>query len=490
MITGEEVKYHYDTLARLTRAETVQTGGTQWGQQFGYDGFGNLLSKTVTKGSAPVMNLIVNGLTNRITTAGFAYDAAGNMTQMPYSSSSQTLDYDLFGRVTTVTNTDGVQTYGYDWRGHRWSVTKGGQTEYFLYLPDGRLLGRYRRVTGSVRYQDGTESGPQQVWQAAEVFYYFGGRLVSRKGGFGQPLSRITTDRLGSVGDGSAHHPYGEDRTAAANDQFKFATYWRDGQSGLDYAQQRHYMPGYGRFTSVDPADGSASPTNPGTWNRYQYADFDPANKVDPQGTWASNLASIEWTGDASIADGGCNAMGFAPGSFCTSQVAFAIAALFPPRASAEDDCFVEMWHRPVRLLGVETPARHLYLLVRNHQEAFTVEGGPDLKDWPVGYLVGTVAAVGSGRALEGTDPHSTTNAQLGTRYRGDSACDKAARILARTSQYNSSGSWVPYDASARVSFNSNSFAYTLMRSVGLHFGSPPLGAIQFPGWGQTVPWL
>ncbi len=110
-LTGEDVQYQYDTLARLSRAETMQTGGTQWGQQFGYDGFGNLLSKAVTKGLAPMMNLSVDGLTNRITTAGFAYDAAGNMTQMPYASSSQTLDYDAFGRVTTVTICDGVLTF-------------------------------------------------------------------------------------------------------------------------------------------------------------------------------------------------------------------------------------------------------------------------------------------------------------------------------------------------------------------------------------------
>ncbi len=189
---------------------------------------------------------------------------------MPYASATQTLDYDTLGRVTTLTN------------------TKGGQTDYFLDLPNGRLLERYRRVAGMLRVEDGTDISGHTVWRAMAAWHYFGGRRVSLTG------APVASDRLGSVGDGSAHHPYGEDRTAAANDQFQFATYWRDGGTGLDYAQQRHYASTYGRFTSIDPADGSASPANPGTWNRYQYADFDPINKIDPQGTWAWNAASLE----------------------------------------------------------------------------------------------------------------------------------------------------------------------------------------------------
>jgi YD repeat-containing protein len=35
-VSGERVQYLYDSLQRLQKAETVQAGGTQWGQQFGY----------------------------------------------------------------------------------------------------------------------------------------------------------------------------------------------------------------------------------------------------------------------------------------------------------------------------------------------------------------------------------------------------------------------------------------------------------------------
>ena len=46
--------------------------------------------------------------------------------------------------------------------------------------------------------------------------------------------------------------PYGEDIASppVANDRTKFATYHRD-ETGLDYADQRSYSPGTGRFLLV-----------------------------------------------------------------------------------------------------------------------------------------------------------------------------------------------------------------------------------------------
>jgi YD repeat-containing protein len=85
---GEEVTYQYDTLNRLISAQTT---GPDWGQSFGYDGFGNLLSQTVTKGSAPSLSVTVNPATNRITNSGTSYDAKGNLTAMP----GLTMTYDV-----------------------------------------------------------------------------------------------------------------------------------------------------------------------------------------------------------------------------------------------------------------------------------------------------------------------------------------------------------------------------------------------------------
>ena len=76
-----------------------------WGQSFGYDGWGNLLSKSVTKGSAPVMSVTADAATNRLVVSGMAYDANGNVTGVG------TLAYDARNRITGIS---GVPTRGND----------------------------------------------------------------------------------------------------------------------------------------------------------------------------------------------------------------------------------------------------------------------------------------------------------------------------------------------------------------------------------------
>lgn len=84
--------------------------------------------------------------------------------------------------------------------------------------------------------------------------------------------------------------PFGEEisRASYGSDSIreKFATYERDGETGLDYAQARMFGSGLGRFTSPDPAMVSASLQNPQTWNRYVYVLNNPLKYSDPLGLW------------------------------------------------------------------------------------------------------------------------------------------------------------------------------------------------------------
>jgi RHS repeat-associated protein len=100
----------------------------------------------------------------------------------------------------------------------------------------------------------------------------------------------VVTDRLGSVrysGAGSySYFPYGEERTVTSDDTEKFGTYLRDGP-GQDYAQQRYYNNGTGRFWSVDPGGiKTAVPSNPASLNRYAYVHGDPVNHTDRRGLY------------------------------------------------------------------------------------------------------------------------------------------------------------------------------------------------------------
>jgi RHS repeat-associated protein len=106
------------------------------------------------------------------------------------------------------------------------------------------------------------------------------------------------------------YYPYGEERpvTAATETREKFGTYQRD-LTGLDYADQRYYGPGTGRFLTADPYRASGGPRDPGSWNRYAYTRGDPINFNDPYGLmdfgpWAGVEFPSYWE-DASLWSGG-----------------------------------------------------------------------------------------------------------------------------------------------------------------------------------------
>src|SRR5260370_7252519 len=80
-VTGEEVNYTYDTLSRLSSAVTT---GTEWGLSFSYDGFGNRLSQTPTKGSAPSNTMAAGAATNPVT--GHTNHSRGNTPAPPTHS--------------------------------------------------------------------------------------------------------------------------------------------------------------------------------------------------------------------------------------------------------------------------------------------------------------------------------------------------------------------------------------------------------------------
>jgi len=311
-LSGEDVTYQYDELERLISAST--TAGTSWGLSWAYDGFGNRLSQTVTQGSGPSSVTLVNGNTNRISSAGYSYDSNGNMTQMPKSSGSMTLDYDLSNRLSGVSHPDGTEQYRYApdnrrvWRSAGKGsclASRGNDQEFYwggfngygntgewpteqviLYSPGGQKMGAYcLGFSPNMQYIAVT---------ASEENVYYGGRMVGKRiaalsvanSGL---VSAFTADRLQSKGNGSNYYPYGESKTSTAGDDREgFATYTRDEKSGLDYADQRWYASGVGRFTTPDPymadAGGAFALTRPSSWGKYGYVEANPISYFDPAG--------------------------------------------------------------------------------------------------------------------------------------------------------------------------------------------------------------
>jgi RHS repeat-associated protein len=114
------------------------------------------------------------------------------------------------------------------------------------------------------------------VFQVSKTNLYFAGRVILQNG------QAAFVDRVESDRRNTRYYPYGEEYTATTNDKDKFATYFRDSSTGLDYAMNRYYGSNLGRFMSPD--QGPPLLANPGSWNRYTYSWNDPINFNDPDG--------------------------------------------------------------------------------------------------------------------------------------------------------------------------------------------------------------
>ena len=255
-ISGETIQYTYDSLNRLASAQS--TSGS-WGQSYSYDGFGNLTGQTVTAGSAPAYSAVFNAATNQPSGYGVA-DANGNMNGFG--------NYDVANQFI---GQYGNFQYSYApgnkrvWRGV-WTSGTLTTDEVTFWSPSGQKLATYQMKL----------SGTQ--WYAAQTGtnYYFGRKLIKNAGGY------VGADRLGSIGH---FYPWGQEKPSATqNGTEKFTGYFRDAETGLDYAVNRVHDPGTGRFLTPDFSYRSVRATDPGSWNRYAYVGGDPINRVDPAG--------------------------------------------------------------------------------------------------------------------------------------------------------------------------------------------------------------
>jgi len=257
LTTNRSQRFTYDQLNRIQSAQTQATSGTlAWGLSFGYDIWANLLTATVTQGSAPALNLTVN-TSNRITNAGFTYDAAGNLT----ADGSYTYQWDAESRMKSL-NTTSVP-YTYDGDGRR---TKKSSGKLYWYSIAGDVLAE-SDLAGTISdefiFFGGKRIARRKV-ATGEVNYYFADHLGS---------SRVVTNSSGTILDDADFYPFGGERvvTSTRGNSYKFTCKERDTESNLDFFTARHYSSILGRFLSPDefiggPVDAFSSndPNRPG----------------------------------------------------------------------------------------------------------------------------------------------------------------------------------------------------------------------------------
>jgi YD repeat-containing protein len=230
--TGRSQSYTYDTMNRLASAQSQATSGTDcWGNSYGYDRFGNLLTMTVTKCTAQNLSVTVDG-NNHI--SGMSYDAAGNLT----NDGTLTYSWDAENRLKTTAGTN------YKFDGDSLRVLKGTNDLYW-YSAASCQHPLFGRTTSAGTYTD--------------EFIHFNGQAVGYRDDTATKVYHLVNDHLGSArvmtnATGvtqfeSDYYPHGAARviTSTKDSLLKFQGKQQDTESGLDNVR-RMYSPTLARF--------------------------------------------------------------------------------------------------------------------------------------------------------------------------------------------------------------------------------------------------
>jgi RHS repeat-associated protein len=297
--SAESATYTYDLERRLVTS-TQTSNGASAQREFVYDRWGNrrevldpanggeqVQSVTLEQSGGVPTNRITSVADPKGNTLNYTYDANGNL----ISDGVHSYQYDAENRISTVDNGN-TAAYAYDYMNRRFKKTVGPSVTYYIW-DNGRVLAESGASSKDYVYAAnlmlGTGSG-NALGSNGSFTYFLGDQLSTR----------VLTDRYGNYLGRQAHLPFGEDfAESGAQDKHHLTTYERDSEVSLDYAFNRQYQFGLGRFMSADPISDTSfqaaatgcsgkrdqiNTGNPGSLNLYAYTANDPINSKDLEG--------------------------------------------------------------------------------------------------------------------------------------------------------------------------------------------------------------
>jgi len=274
--------FAYDALNRISIGGSVATSGSGcWGEQYGYDAWGNLQTVNLPSNYATSCMLPDNlsvSATGANQISGYTYDAAGNLTTIPGTGGASY----TYNAESELTSTAGVN-YQYDGDGKRAAKTNmqfwyGMSSDPLEETNASVLLGDYV-FFGGVRIAGVDSHG--------NIFAYFDDHLGSAHEEE-EIAAGASTATLSFDAD---YYPFGREQrhTNSVTPNYQFEGKMRDAESGLDDFGARYYSSNLGRWLS---ADWSAVPvpvpyanlTNPQTLNLYAMVSDNPETFADLDG--------------------------------------------------------------------------------------------------------------------------------------------------------------------------------------------------------------
>lgn len=196
----------------------------------------------------------------------------------------------------------GARTQTYNAANQTSSITEGGATYALVYAG----LGNDQRVsvdhTVTTSYQYGPLGMASQARSGATTYFTRdpSGPLIAQRNSAhyyyifdGQGSVVAIVNSIGAVRNTYSYDAYGLVRasTSGIENEFQYIGQYHDG-TGLSHLGARYYDPTLGRFTQQDPTGQET--------NAYAYAQDNPTNDVDPQGT---NAFSDFFTKNCAVLD-------------------------------------------------------------------------------------------------------------------------------------------------------------------------------------------
>lgn len=295
-LTGDGVRYSYDTTGRLTEAQPT-AGGTTYSYDYNAAGARTEASTNSSAGSS-TQTLSFNDA-HQITTNGYTYDGAGNLKTDP-AANATAITYTAADQLNSVTKNGTTYLYAHagDDNNELLEQTTPEGTYRYTY---GRNAGTGVPVVEQV-HRTHTTGGTQVTDAAAVITDPVTGTPVMLKtadgiasiyvydGKPGAPIALIS-DEAGQAARTAAYtyDPYGAATTAtganpnvAAENPYTFSGNGvRDRTTNWIHYGERYYSTRTGTFTQQDTLD---APLDPNNANRYAYAGGDPINNTDPTG--------------------------------------------------------------------------------------------------------------------------------------------------------------------------------------------------------------
>jgi RHS repeat-associated protein len=465
--SGRTVNWNYDGVYRLTN-ESISSDPAKenGGVSYSLDPVGNRKSSTSTlSGVNP--ELFTFTVDDEVTTD--VYDNNGNT----LSTGGKTFTYDSENELKTMNG--GAVTMIYDGDGNRVAKRVNGVTTRYL-IDD-------LNPTGLPQVVEETVNGVVQRQYTYGLQLISENQLVSNTwmpsfyetDGAGNV--RQLTNSAGAVTDSYEYDAFGNEVSSAGatpNNYLYRSEQWVP-DLGAYYLRARYYNPLTGRFLSVDPEAGQGQ-------RRYQYADADPVDGLDPTGEAAMvEFLLINMRGDLTVPfpklpPPPCGFAGGGSLAACSPPAPGAPPPPKPPCIGSEcPKCFAQLKYRSVPHTG----KNHSFWWVQNVTGTqYVVDAGPT-GSMGSGYLNDWIVQGSTGHYPEDNENASTSfDSGLSCQF-----CGQVDNLLGAAFRYQFSvNNTIKYHGVKGP--NSNSFARWDGTEGGFFPPSPP----EAQAWDTAMP--